>query len=140
MARSIEWNGDQYTTTEVPCKPLAKLPASGPYTLETFRDGSDCWAITDRNEKAVAYYGWWEECDGEAEQIESNLKLLAAAPELLYALMYLSEDPTKMSPQRSVFHWLRRTLWLPLRRVFSGSEDASGLTGATALADSDIPF
>jgi hypothetical protein len=76
---------------------MAALPAPGPYRLQTVRECEvDCSAIIDRRGKTVAYYEWWEHHETTSEQTLSNLKLLTAAPELLYALIYLSEECSRL--------------------------------------------
>jgi len=88
---------EDFAASEVHRDPLATLPAPGPYTLATTReDEGDCSAIIDRRGKTVAYYEWWEHYETTSEQTLSNLKLLAAAPELLYALTYLSEECSRL--------------------------------------------
>ena len=92
MERLIKWDGTRYGEKTIPSEPMAKVPAPGPYTLETFRDGvDDCWSISDRDGNQIAYYGFWDDGNGKSDQIEANLKLLAASPELLEALILLME-------------------------------------------------
>ena len=73
------------------------FPAAGPYHSKRGRAGvDDTWEIVTNDGKLVASYHFWDEHDGESQQIEANFRLLAAAPELFAALEQLvamARDP-----------------------------------------------
>ncbi|HWB53518.1 MAG TPA: hypothetical protein VG722_04970 [Tepidisphaeraceae bacterium] len=73
-------------------KPLSISPTPGPYKIKTYRNGyKESWVIVDRTGRDIAYYEFGHECDGRCEEIKTNLRLLAEAPELFCALICMFE-------------------------------------------------
>jgi|GEM_PF-5692813 len=69
-------------------QPKKIMPIAGPYAYCRNKNGTeDTWDIVAHDGRVLATHEFWDDHDGQSEQIKANFRLLAAAPELLKALM-----------------------------------------------------